>query len=336
MSTQSLAEQITELSALRDSGILSEDEFVTAKQRVLSGPPVPAAAVVNEARPQVAQAVVVPAPLAQPAIAYAFPTSKSGGIRVHPAPSTTAVVTDGLGTIIPLPTQSSSLELTSTPTGMKIVAPLLADKSKLLIAFIMPIAVTVSIIGCVISIIVLDIFMPFASPCPNGEFCAYEMMTALQCAMVAVLVLVAISLWYTALMNAVNRIEIELDISADTLTYSMLPLPQLPIGIGGLVHFLNIQKARKELRSGVTLSLFGNKRTVVASKIAQLFITMQLTVTHSRHRSWTTQLFKIKAVMKDGYVAEVGQCTRADGKFVERKLEEALGIVNQPVAGECE
>jgi phage shock protein PspC (stress-responsive transcriptional regulator) len=46
----SLAEEITRLQALRDSGVLTDDEFQRAKARVLDGGLAPAAAHINRLR----------------------------------------------------------------------------------------------------------------------------------------------------------------------------------------------------------------------------------------------------------------------------------------------
>ena len=90
--------------------------------------------------------------------------------------------------------------------------------------------------------------------------------------------------------------------------------------------------------SSATLSLFGNKRTVKASEIVQLFIAATgVGVVHehtSIKRTWTAKLYQIRAVMRDGQDIEIGKITKSDGKWVERKLEDALGIVDQRVAGE--
>ena len=86
--------------------------------------------------------------------------------------------------------------------------------------------------------------------------------------------------------------------------------------------------------SSATLSLFGNKRTVKASEIVQLFIGGEVQVHTSKRRTWTTMLYKIRAVMRDGQDIEIGKITKSDGMWVERKLKDALGIVDQRVAVE--
>tara|TARA_B110000211_G_C13936724_1_gene489696 strand:+ start:86 stop:580 length:495 start_codon:yes stop_codon:yes gene_type:complete len=152
---------------------------------------------------------------------------------------------------------------------------------------------------------------------------------------VLLVLLVGIPSLYAALMSALNTVTIELNTEKDELSYRMGPIPFLPCGLCALQKFLALQKQRQQKHPHEMLTMFGNHRTVTASEIVQLFVNETVEVHHTKRSSYTTRLYTLKAVMKDGHQVLVGQCTRGNAKFVEQEIEAALGIINQRVEGEC-
>ena len=314
--THTLAEQVTQLSALRDSGILSEEEFITAKQKVISGPPpsLSPSTVTVTVSGEVLDVDDATAKVVQ-ATAIDFPDQEA--THAHPAP-----YVDLYPDIRPV----ASLEI--TPNGIKIAIPTsgrMGPRDAACYGAILPTSLMgvwcLSLVSCSTSILI-PAQLSFSGDDPARIL--IPVLVAVAALHALVLFMVILPAYYAGLRFCVNRIEIELNTVADTLTYDTVPLPDFPIGVCGWTRFRNLQTERAALHSAVTLSKYGNLRTTKASEIAQLYVCSLM----------RGQTFKIKAVMKSGHRVEIG--VRAiNGKFVERKLEEALGIVNQPVVGEC-
>ena len=337
--THTLAEQVTQLSALRDSGILSEEEFITAKQKVVSGPPpsLSPSTVTVTVSGEVLDVDDATAKVVQ-ATAIDFPDQEA--THAHPAPYVD---------LYPDVASLASVEI--TPNGIKIAMPtsgkadfcshvggLPSTFDKFRVATILMFLWCGSLIWSIAMVVgLLPLFM--------DDLIITLVLLAIVALHALVWFMVILPAFYAAFRSHMNKIEIELNTVADTLTYNTVPLPDFPIGVWGWTRFRKLQTERAALHSAVTLSKYGNLRTTKASEIAQLYVDTQTVYyttssggrsSHSRHtKIHTAKAFKIKAVMKSGHDVEIGYCTAHDGKFVEQKLEEALGIVNQPVVGEC-
>lgn len=306
-----LSDELARLGKLRADGVLSDDEFNTAKSAVINGAATPAIELVH--------AHVVPDVSAQP---------MAGALSIDVQP-----MASGAGEEADAPpiTRPSDVEMVETPTGVVIErkrAKPSIPPSNLVVGSVM--GCVFSWVCCLAPVIVLivlsSVMMPSIVVYMWVIFILMCCFFPLWIVPVVFCVLVPVSIGRAVVIEKNKNnplVAIELNTKTDELMSLTRGANKVQvIKASNVVQFYVDEKI---MASSFKYSVSSGGKASTVRKYRPM-----------RQYTTTKVNYKLFALLKDGTsIAFVTPCTFGYGKWLERELEERLGIADERVEGEA-